>query len=238
MKKMSNGSSKFKQIFSGKGFYIALCASIVTVGAVGIIAYNQTSEKLKSQLEEKIPIVTTTPDEYDYDSYVDDANAPEDDIPKETVAENEMEIIDEPVKKVATQPNVMPLNGEIFNAFSNGQLVKSKTLDNWKTHDGADIGGALGDQVKSMTGGKVVDVKEDALWGVCVIIDHGNGLEGHYYNLNKIVPVKVGQKVSAGTVIGAIGDTAQCEVAEVSHLHFGLKKDGKWIDPVAFIQGN
>ena len=42
--------------------------------------------------------------------------------------------------------------------------------------------------------------------------------------------VKEGDEVNAGEVIGAVGDTAQAEVAELSHLHFGLKKNGQWID--------
>jgi murein DD-endopeptidase MepM/ murein hydrolase activator NlpD len=32
-----------------------------------------------------------------------------------------------------------------------------------------------------------------------------------------------------------VGDTAECEAAELSHLHFALKKNGSWIDPIEYI---
>lgn len=240
MKKINFNQSKAGNLLKGKGFYVALCASIVTVGAAGIFAYNQTAQKLKSQLDSTIPNTTSQTEEWDYNDFAENANAEQDSIPEETTAPVTTAAPKQTEKNVQTaaQPLIMPLNGEVINPFSNGELVKSKTLNIWKTHDGTDIKGTLGDQVKSMTSGKVVDVKEDPLWGVCVVIDHGNGFEGYYYNLNKVIPVKVDQKVSAGTVIGAIGDTAQCEVAEASHLHFGLKKNGSWVDPIKTINPN
>ena len=54
-------------------------------------------------------------------------------------------------------------------------------------------------------------------------------------NLSKEMSVKEGDEVNAGEVIGSVGDTAQAEAAELSHLHFGLKKNGQWIDPIEFI---
>ena len=79
---------------------------------------------------------------------------------------------------------------------------------------------------------------EDPLWGNCVIIDHGNGIESHYYNLSKAITVIEGDEVNSGEVIGAIGDTAEIEAAEASHLHFGVKRNGSWIDPISFIDPN
>ena len=58
MKKINFNQSKAGNLLKGKGFYVALCASIVTVGAAGIFAYNQTAQKLKSQLDSTIPNTT------------------------------------------------------------------------------------------------------------------------------------------------------------------------------------
>ena len=88
-----------------------------------------------------------------------------------------------------------------------------------------------------MTSGTVTKVYEDQMLGACVIIDHGSGLEGYYCNLSKDIPVVEGQTVSAGTIIGTVGDTAEGEIKEASHLHFGLKKNGEWIDPIELISG-
>ncbi|MDE7288916.1 MAG: M23 family metallopeptidase, partial [Oscillospiraceae bacterium] len=135
------------------------------------------------------------------------------------------------------QAMVRPLNGEILNEFSDGELVKSKTLNVWKTHDGVDIAGAAEEKVKSMTSGTVTKVYDDQMLGSCVIVDHGGGLEGYYCNLSKDIPVAEGQSVSAGTIIGSVGNTAEGEISEDSHLHFAVKKNGDWIDPIALISG-
>lgn len=248
MRKINLNQSKAANFLRGKGFYAALCLSIAAVGAAGFFAYRQTADKLKNQLENLSSAQTTAPQEWGYDDLAENANADKNNVPLETSQtqpeetappETEAKAESKPdAEQVSAQPFIMPISGEVINAFSNGELVKSKTLNCWKTHDGVDIKADIGAQVKAMTSGTVTDVKEDALWGVCVVIDHGNGFEGWYCNLNKVIPVKVGQKVSAGTVIGAVGDTALCEVSEDSHLHFGLKKDGAWVDPIATIQGN
>lgn len=237
MKKINLNHKNSGSLFKGKGFYAALALSIVAVGAAVYVAYDQTADSLKGQLD-SLPSVTSQTEAWGYDDLTENVNVGKDDVPKEVEVEATTQA---PVQETtraaatATQPLIMPMNGEIIVPFSNGELVKSSTLNTWKTHDGIDIKGTLGDQVKSMTSGTVIDVKEDPMWGVCVIVDHGNGLEGHYYNLNKVSPVKVGQKVSAGTVIGSIGDTAQAELATASHLHFGVKKNGSWTDPLALI---
>ena len=129
------------------------------------------------------------------------------------------------------------MNGEIVCEFSDGELVKSKTLNVWKTHDGVDIAGKMGEKVKSMTSGTVTQVYNDPMLGATVEIDHGNGLIGFYSNLSEDIAVTSGQTVSAGTVIGSIGDTAESEIDDETHLHFSLKKNDEWIDPIALISG-
>ena len=153
----------------------------------------------------------------------------------ESAVAPEAEVIED--TDAVPQIMVRPLNGEIINAFSDGELVKSRTLNVWKTHDGVDIAGAIDEKVKSMTSGTVTKVYEDQMMGASVIIDHGNGFEGYYCNLSKDIPVAEGQSVSAGTVIGMVGNTAESEINEEPHLHFAVKKNGEWIDPIALISG-
>ena len=129
----------------------------------------------------------------------------------------------------------MPVDGEIIQPFSNGELVKSKTLGVWKTHDGVDIKADAGTAVKAMNKGVVKKVYNDALWGSCVTIDHGNGITGHYRGMGATVSVSEGDNVNSGDVIGSVGETAQIESALPAHLHFALERNGSWIDPVDFI---
>ncbi|MFQ8600237.1 MAG: hypothetical protein ACLSAP_06385 [Oscillospiraceae bacterium] len=59
---------------------------------------------------------------------------------------------------------VLPVEGDVLSAFSNGELVKSKTLGDWRTHNGVDRwqtgnGGEVGQH------GKINKIYEDAMWG-------------------------------------------------------------------------
>ncbi len=126
----------------------------------------------------------------------------------------------------------LPLSGEIFNQYSDGELVKNETLNEWRTHDGIDIRAAVGTDVMAAAQGKIVTVEHDTLWGYYVEIDHGNGYVSCYYGLDESIPVKVGDKVMGGAVIGVVGESNAAELAMDSHLHFGIKHNGRWVDPV------
>ena len=254
---MSNSKFKIGNL-SGKSLIIAAAACIIAVGAAGYYSYTAISNKLNSQLigsnsdtlsagadrgsNDEAPVdigqtnirkeAETTAASTETEAPAESTTAP----PAETTDKSGT-TAPKPEEQNIPQAMVRPLNGEVINIFSDGELVKSKTLNVWKTHDGVDIAGAPDEKVKSMTSGIVKSVSEDQLLGVCVVIDHGNGLEGYYCSLSKDVPVAAGQKVSAGTVIGTVGNTAESEVSENSHLHFAVKKNGEWIDPIALISG-
>ncbi len=255
---MSDSNFKIGNL-SGKGLAIAIGACVLAVGAAGYYSYTKISDRLNAEvIGENRDTLSAEDPAANADGELPDApaNAVQSEIAKTETAAPDGEpaesaaVTTEVPKSSETgqtttlpeqQPSqfamVRPLNGEVINAYSDGELVKSKTLNVWKTHDGVDIAGALNEQVKSMTGGTVTRVYEDQMLGACVIIDHGSGLEGYYCNLSKDISVAEGQSVSAGTVIGAVGNTAENEISEEPHLHFAVKKNGEWIDPIALISG-
>lgn len=216
MKKISFRNSKVSKVLSGKGFYIALCFSLVAVGAAGFVAYNQTVDKLSKTPSISVPD-TSSKNDWDFNA----VDKPVQDVPKDV--------------QTAARPMVMPVNGETLNPFSNGALLKNPTTGIWTTHDGIDIKGEVGTPVKAITTGTVTKVAKDSVRGTYVIIDHSNGMEAYYCNLNDQPPVKEGDKVSAGTVVGAIGNSSESELSQPAHLHFGLKVNGKWVDPIPTI---
>ncbi len=235
---MSN--EKFK--ISSKSLIITSGICVAIAAIAGIYTFNKASEQLNADIIGKNKTTFSAEAEPEAPVNVDQTNISKTEITTtaetqsvESAISPEVEVVEE----VATspQPMVRPLNGEIINNFSNGELTKSKTLNVWKTHDGVDIAGVLDEKVKSMTSGTIKKVFDDQMMGASVIIDHGNGLEGYYCNLNKDIPVSEGQKVSAGTIIGTVGDTAESEISEPPHLHFAVKKNGEWIDPIALISG-
>lgn len=241
---------KLSELIKGKGMLVGFLVFLMAVGIGSFAVYKSTMNKLTnnniltkiessqvansvSSVEKTTETTTTEPEENtNQDSLNEettDSTADSDDIEsEETAGEIDTE----------TQPLVMPLEGDIINAFSNGELVKSETLGYWETHDGVDIKGNLGDKVVAMTSGTVIKVLEDPLFGTEVIIDHGNNIEGHYYNLEKAVDVAEGDTVNSGEKIGSVGDTADIESKLPAHLHFGIKQNGDWIDPISFINPN
>lgn len=130
---------------------------------------------------------------------------------------------------------IRPVEGEVINPFSNGELVKSKTLMEWRTHDGVDFKSEPNTPVKAVAAGKVKDISEDSMWGVCVVIEHQNNIESMYFGLKPNVPLKKGADVKSGEIVGYVGNTAEIELALDSHLHFAMKQEGQWIDPMKLL---
>lgn len=93
----------------------------------------------------------------------------------------------------------------------------------YKYHSGMDIGCQYGDAVWASDGGTVILAGENGGYGNCVMIDHGY-VNGDYYttlygHLSSI-GVSVGQTVSQGDYIGAVGSTG---VSTGPHLHFEIR---------------
>lgn len=226
------GLGKIKATFKGKGFIVALALCVTAVGAATYAAYDSASSL--AQTKEKL-----TGDDEGFFPQTQGVDAQQTGIPKESVTEPQPEQTQEANNFfVASAPRVMPVkDAEIINPFSNGELVKSETLGVWQTHDGIDLAAPLGTIVQSATKGTVSEIYEDAQWGVCVVIDHLDGNVGYYFGLDKKLEVVVGQELLSGEAIGKVGNTAEIECGLSPHLHFGVKANGNWIDPVAFISG-
>ena len=226
--------SRITKVIGAKGLYITAAASLAVMAGAGIVAYNKAISSVDQSFELNLPENSLTEQA---EAKQKDVKKPvRDDSQEEEVIPDDSEAGEVKNDKVYnTQPNIMPVNGEIINPFSGGELVKSETLGVWKTHDGVDIKADKGTAVKSMNKGVVTKVWEDTLWGYCVMIDHQNGVIGHYYSLTSAVAVAEGDEVNSGDIIGYVGDSAVVENTEGAHLHFAIKQNGEWTDPIAYI---
>jgi hypothetical protein len=118
-----------------------------------------------------------------------------------------------------------PLGGPVTQRFG-----ESLTRYGW--HAGIDIDGSTGDAVVAARAGRVVVAgRYDACGGLEVHIDHGDGLESWYRHLS-LVEVGVGDRIAAGTRIGRVGNTG-CSLG--SHLHFAIRLNGAWVDPLRYL---
>ena len=99
-------------------------------------------------------------------------------------------------------------------------------------HTGLDYGLPLGTPIDAAAGGTVVAAGWDTTgFGNRVIVDHDNGVRTLYGHLQK-VEVQPGAVVTAGQEIGLSGSTGN---SSGPHLHFGVEKDGQWVDPTPYL---
>lgn len=235
--------------FAGKGVYIALCAGILAVGAVTFAGYRAAVGSLTESIIPSITVESSPEPDIDtsqVDKILSDieregsgldspSDASRDSSALSDSARASADIIGELQTLYYEQAKMFPVTGDIANEYSWGELVRASS-GVWRTHDGVDILADPGADVKAMTSGKVTDIYSDPLWGNCVIIDHGETVIGCYYGLSPEISVAVGDSVGAGQVIGKIGNTADIESDIGPHLHFALKFEGSWIDPVSYIE--
>lgn len=123
-----------------------------------------------------------------------------------------------------------PVTGEIVGSYAPDALVWSETLSQWENHPALDIAAATGEAVSACAAGVVSDAWDDPLWGKTIEIEHAGGYVSTYANLSTLALVNVGDAVSAGQTISAVGHTALCEAEMSGHLHFALSKDGETVD--------
>lgn len=147
-----------------------------------------------------------------------------------------MEVDHTPVAAEAPHLVVTPLRGDVLTAFSMEELVYSPTLGDWRTHNGVDIAAQQGTTVLAASAGAVLSVTDDPLMGTTVVLEHDNGYQTTYANLQAKPNVEAGDPVSAGQIIGAVGTTAAAESGQ-PHLHFAVTKDGKAVDPNEYLNG-
>ncbi len=234
---------KWNGSLGGIGFYAMLALLLVAVGVAGyFVLYRNNTQQAAVDQEPDRQVSANTPPELDVDSQVEvagSAELPADDSNAETLGEAEtpeVPVVDDtPV--VITEPSltVSPVSGEVVTAFSVDELVYNQTMGDWRTHDGVDIEASAGTPVVAACTGTVTAVTDDPLMGTTVVVSHGDGCVTTYANLQAEPTVEVGDDVTAGQVLGAVGATAIAEKSLGPHLHFSVTQNGEAVNPNEFL---
>lgn len=98
-------------------------------------------------------------------------------------------------------------------------------------HYGVDLAAPKGRPIYATRSGTVSIASYDSECGYYVQINHGDGYKSIYMHMTNYI-VKKGQKVSQGEVIGYCGSTGK---STGPHLHFGISKNGSYVNPANYI---
>lgn len=122
-----------------------------------------------------------------------------------------------------------PLPGYYYISSPFGNRLHP-VLKVYKMHTGVDIAGSgcNGKYVVAAADGKVIHSGWISGYGYCVMIDHGGGIVTLYAHSQKLL-VKVGEQVTKGQNIMLVGMTGY---ATGPHLHFEVRVNGKYVDPL------
>ncbi|MBD2139296.1 M23 family metallopeptidase [Anabaena sp. FACHB-1237] len=113
-----------------------------------------------------------------------------------------------------------PLQNEINIGLGYGWQIDNKTKDVF-FHSGIDLLAPVASPVQAIAPGIVVFAKEQGSYGKLVIINHANGLQSRYAQLDSI-KVQLGQRINKSDIIGTVGTTGKPTSSE-PHLHFEIR---------------
>jgi murein DD-endopeptidase MepM/ murein hydrolase activator NlpD len=112
--------------------------------------------------------------------------------------------------------------------------VSKKKKKKVRLHAGLDLEGDPGDLIMATGPGKVLYAGWNSGYGNYVLIQHANGFRSHYGHMSEILVYR-GQMVRQDAPIGLVGSTGH---STGPHLHFGITKDGTWVNPSKLLGTN
>lgn len=243
------------------GFYIALALCIAAIGGAAWTTYSsvldyqtpkeessavESSEQSEKEVGKSVsgieysnvessseqPVESSNDVSSEEESSEEESSVDESSVDESSVDESS----DNPVSD-ASNETVRPLEGKVIKGYSPENPIYSKSMGDWRVHDGIDIAADDGEKVRAFADGTVKSVYNDELWGYTVKIEHSNGITMSYSGLSPTTLVKEGDSVSAGDAIGAVF-TVPSEIMDETHLHLTAERDGKTIDPQALLDQN
>ena len=126
--------------------------------------------------------------------------------------------------EAGTEPTAWPLT--VAGAVTRGHLGGAGA-----DHPGIDIAVASGSYVRASGDGIVVEATEDPVYGLFVLLDHGNGVRTRYGHTMHLIAQR-GWTVRQGEVIALSGSTG---ASTAPHLHFEILKNGRTVDPFSMV---
>ncbi len=252
-----------KEKIKSRGIYFALAMCLVAIAVAGAATYDSVMEALEPaensaetsiipeeevpQPMEEVAGPTSAPDEKTEVKEVEEVKEESSEEPEESSSAPESsEASEESSESQAEEETqtaaadysfescLFPTTStEVFASFST-EPVYSPIMRDYRTHNGVDITCSSGETVRAITGGVVADTGYDLLLGNFITIEHGN-ITATYAGLGDTLLVNEGETVTGGMAIGSVYSVPG-EDNSTPHLHFEVKQDGKFIDPMSIFE--
>lgn len=134
---------------------------------------------------------------------------------------------------LASSEKKVDLGISLIKPISSGYTITSRYgIRNSGRHSGLDVAAPYGTPIHASASGTVTVVKSLTYsYGKYLIIDHGNGVETLYGHCSEIY-VSVGQSVSQGETIAAVGSTGN---STGNHLHLEIRANKTALNPQNYL---
>lgn len=256
MSNLKFSKNRFERFLSSKGFYAAIAACLIGAGAATWIAIDQTVHNIEDSNQQMIESET----EWNNSPQTEQTEQKQSGVQQESASKASSGSASSSSSSSSSSASsaqqgetsaasgssgaqtassapvyALPVKSEVILPFSGGELIKNTTLNDWRTHDGIDLAAEAGTEILAAADGTVSEVRSDPLWGTVVTIDHADGNQTVYCGLEKTVQVEKGDAVLVRQAIGKL-EGVPCEINDPSHLHFAIKADGAWVDPLSILQ--
>jgi len=184
--------------------------------------YSQKQIVDSEQEEKKYLLTKTKGEEKQYQSLLDDVLRQQQEIQQEIYElEDKLKATIDPNALPEARPGVFswPLDGILTQSY--GITPYSQRLYASGFHNGIDIASSYGEPIRAARDGVVLAIGSCGryAYGNWIAIKHDNGLTTFYAHLSAYAPLKVGDSVSRGQIIGYEGSTGY---STGPHLHFGV----------------
>ncbi|MFZ0594447.1 MAG: M23 family metallopeptidase [Bryobacteraceae bacterium] len=120
-----------------------------------------------------------------------------------------------------------PTKTESYFADRRTYVYNGKKVDE-QVHLGFDLASTMHMPIRAANSGKVIWAERLGIYGNCIVLDHGYGLQTIYGHLSRI-DVKPGDSVAKDQQMGLSGQTG---MAGGDHLHFSMQVDGVQVNPM------
>lgn len=121
-----------------------------------------------------------------------------------------------------------PVQGTITSEFGYRYIFGETNF-----HRGLDIAAPMGTAINAAADGTVTFAGVRGTYGNLVVITHDNGFVTYYAHCSKLL-VEVGDQVTQGTPIAAVGSTGR---STGPHCHFEVRYQNEPVDPLAYLPG-